>query len=148
VTSSRHTGQFGSIHLTGSRAAYGVPVITARVKNTGGRALDLTGKLTLSDGPGGLSAGPFNVKAGTLGPGRTTVATTTLDPRLPGGVWTARLNLASGLVKRETSGQITIGTPQHDGHTQNAMLTVGSLVSVAAALLAAYAYRRRKHSRP
>ncbi|MDH2390557.1 peptidase [Streptomyces sp. HNM0663] len=137
-------------NLTGSRAADGVPVVTARVKNTGGRALDLTGKLTLSDGPGGLSAGPVNVKAGTLGPGRSTLAKTTLDPRLPDGVWTARLTLTSGLVKRQTSGRITIGAPQAEGgrNTSMATLTAGGLASVAAAaVLAAYAYRRRNGSR-
>ncbi|MBT2365783.1 peptidase [Streptomyces sp. ISL-10] len=131
--------------LTGIRAADGVPVVTARVKNTGGRALDLTGKLTLSDGPGGAFAGPFNVKAGTIGPGRSTLAKTTLDPRLPDGVWTARLTLTSGLVKRETSGRITIG--QRGGNTSMAILTVGGLFSVAAALLVAYAYRRRNRFR-
>jgi hypothetical protein len=137
--------------LTGTRAADGVPVVTARVKNTGGRALDLTGKLTLSDGPGGLSAGPYNVKAGTIGPGHSTLAKTTLNPRLPDGVWTARLTLASGLVTRETTGRITIGTkptPQRGRNTPMAILAVGSLVSVAAtALLAAYAYRRRNRFR-
>jgi hypothetical protein len=135
-------------NLTGARAANGAPVITARVKNTGGRALDLTGKLTLSNGPGGASAGPFNSKAGTIGPGRSTVATTPLDPGLPTGKWTAQLTLTSGLVTRENTGSITIRTPQRDENPQLALLTLGGLASVAAALLAAYAYRRRKHSRP
>ncbi|MBT2391839.1 peptidase [Streptomyces sp. ISL-1] len=133
--------------LTGTRTANGVPVVTARVKNTGGRALDLTGKLTLSDGPGGAFAGPFNVKAGTIGPGHSTVATTALDRGLPGGKWTARVTLASGLVTRETTGRITIGTPQRDGNTMMAMLTVSGLLSVAATTLLAYAYRRRNRVR-
>lgn len=137
--------------LTGARARNGVPVVTARVKNTGGRALDLTGKLTLSHGPGGVSAGPFHVKAGTVGPGRRTLTKATLDPRLPDGEWTAQLTLASGLVTREKSGRITIGpakpAPRSGGDTRMAMLTVGSLVSVAATAVLAYAYRRRSHSR-
>ncbi|OAH09859.1 hypothetical protein [Streptomyces jeddahensis] len=134
--------------LTATRAAEDVPVVTAHVHNTGKRALDLTGKLALSNGPGGLSAGPFNVKVGTLGPGHSTLAKTTLDPRLPDGVWTAQLALASGLVKRQTTSRITLGTPQkadhRGGNTSMAILTVGSLASAAVtALLAAYAYRRR-----
>ncbi|TLQ46404.1 hypothetical protein [Streptomyces marianii] len=137
--------------LTGARTAAGVPVVTARVKNTGGRALDLTGKLTLSDGPGGLSAGPFNVRAGTVGPGHSTTAKATLDRRLPDGVWTARLTLVSGRVERVSTGRITIGTKpatQRGGNTAMSVLTVGSLVSVAAtALLAAYAYHRRNRFR-
>ncbi|AWI29473.1 hypothetical protein E3E14_13550 [Streptomyces sp. ICN441] len=138
--------------LTGARGADGVPVVTAQVKNTGGRALDLTGRLTLSNGPGGVSAGPFNVKAGTVGPGRSMPARTTLDPRLSDGVWTARLTLTSGLVQRETSGRITLGparsAPQQSGSTRMAVLTVGGLVAaVATALLAAYGYRRRDRLR-
>ncbi|WP_432076955.1 peptidase [Streptomyces wuyuanensis] len=133
--------------LTGARTAAGVPVVTARVRNTGGRALDLTGKLTLSDGPGGLSAGPFNVRAGTVGPGHSTTAKATLDRRLPDGAWTARLTLVSGRVERETTGRITLGTKpatQRGGISAMSVLTVGSLASVAAtALLGAYAYRRR-----
>ncbi|MFJ8075563.1 peptidase [Streptomyces sp. NPDC096176] len=139
-------------NLAGARAANGVPVVTARVKNTGGRALDLTGKLTLSDGPGGMYAGPFNVKADTIGPGHSTLANATLDPGLASGVWTARLTLTSGLVKRETSGRITIHTPHRaphkGGNTSAAALTVGGVVAaVAAALLAAYGYRRRHRYR-
>ncbi|MGW7466091.1 peptidase [Streptomyces xantholiticus] len=133
--------------LTGARAADGVPMVMAQVKNTGGRALDLAGKLSLSNGPGGAFAGPFNVKAATVGPGRSTVANTALDPGLPAGKWTARLTLTSGLVTRESTGRITIDTPQRDENPQLALLTLGGLASVAAALLAAYAYRRRNRSR-
>ncbi|MFE0091889.1 peptidase [Streptomyces sp. NPDC058991] len=137
--------------LTAARTAAGVPVVTARVTNTGGRALDLTGRLTLSNGPGGLSAGPFGVRAGTVGPGHSTTAKATLDRRLPDGVWTARLTLVSGRVERETTGRITIGTKpaaERGGSTTMSVLTAGSLVSVAAtALLAAYAYRRRNRVR-
>ncbi|SDN41830.1 hypothetical protein SAMN05444921_126105 [Streptomyces wuyuanensis] len=135
--------------LTGARTADGVPVVTARVKNTGGRALDLTGKLALSNGPGGLSAGPFNVRAGTIGPGHSTLAKATLDRRLPDGAWTARLTLASGLVERETSRRITLGrkpATQRGGDTAMSTLTIGGLVSVVAtALLAAYGYRRNRN---
>ncbi|MER6616405.1 peptidase [Streptomyces xantholiticus] len=133
--------------LTGSRAADGAPMVSALVKNTGGRALDLAGKVALSKGPGGAFAGPFNVKATTVGPGRSTVATSALDPGLPGGTWTARLTLTSGLVTRESTGPITLGTPRRDGNPQLAVFTIGGLASVAAALLAAFAYRRRNRSR-
>lgn len=133
--------------LTGARTADGIPVVTARVENTGGRALDLAGKLTLSNGPGGLSAGPFNVRADTLGPGGSTLARTTLHRRLPDGVWTARLTLASGLVKRETNGRISIGSPPKRGENPRmAVLTIGILVSLAMAGLLTYAYRARHRS--
>ena len=52
--------------LAASRSPGGIPVIVAEVHNTGQAALDITGELTLSDGPGGVSAGPFPVELGTL----------------------------------------------------------------------------------
>ncbi|MEU2491014.1 hypothetical protein [Streptomyces sp. NPDC007883] len=117
------------------------------MENTGGRALDLAGKLTLSNGPGGLSAGPFNVRADTLGPGGSALARTTLHRRLPDGAWTARLTLASGLVKRETNGRITIGSrPERGENPRMAVLTIGSLVSLAMAGLLTYAYRGRNRT--
>src|SRR6202035_4758865 len=45
--------------LTGKRSPDGQPEVLASVHNTGGRALDMSGTLQLSSGPGGLSAGPF-----------------------------------------------------------------------------------------
>ena len=49
--------------LTAIRSADGRPMVVATVHNTGGRALDMSGTLELSAGPGGLSAGSV--------PGRT-----------------------------------------------------------------------------
>ena len=51
--------------ITGRRAPSGRPAVTAHVANTGGRAVDLSGNLRLTDGPGGLTAGPFRVHLGT-----------------------------------------------------------------------------------
>ncbi|MEU6432166.1 hypothetical protein ABZ860_40205 [Microbispora sp. NPDC046973] len=54
------------------RDATGHPVLAAQVRNTGGRALDLSGSLSLSEGPGGLRAGPYPAVLGvTLRPGET-----------------------------------------------------------------------------
>ena len=52
--------------LTAGRSAEGEPTILASVHNTGGRALDMHGSLTLKDGPGGLNAGPFPAELGTI----------------------------------------------------------------------------------
>lgn len=94
--------------LTPVRDAAGRPQILAQVHNTGGRALDMSGKLTLSDGPGGLKAGPFPATLGvTLLPGDVAPVTVLLDPRLPAGPWKVRLALASGLVKRSVSATLT-----------------------------------------
>jgi hypothetical protein len=94
--------------LTASRTASGQPQVSALVRNTGGRALDMSGTLRLTNGPGGLSAGPFAVKLGTtLGVGQEEPVTVLLDPALPNGPWDARLILRSGELAREATGRIT-----------------------------------------
>ena len=90
--------------LTAARSADGRPTVEAAVRNTGGRALDMNGNLRLSDGPGGLSAGPFDVTLGsTLPIGATEPVTIALDPRLPAGPWKADITLTSGMVERTAS---------------------------------------------
>ncbi|MFM1723973.1 peptidase [Rhodococcus sp. PAM 2766] len=94
--------------LTTARSGDGAPILEANVRNTGGRALDLRGTLTLSDGPGGLSAGPFSVEGTTtLAPGTAGAVVATLDAGIPPGPWRASVTLASGLVERSAATQIT-----------------------------------------
>lgn len=89
----------------------------------GGRALDISGALSLFDGPGGLRAGPFSAKTGTtLAPGGLAEAVVPLDARLPDGPWTVKLTLKSGLVERATRATITFPT------------TLGSVGAVAASV--------------
>ena len=90
------------------RAKTGEPQVVATVENTGGRALDLSGKLRLTKGPGGLSAGPFPVKLGApLGVHQTEPVLVTLDTALPAGPWHARLDLVSGLDTSDAEATIT-----------------------------------------
>ncbi|HVF74029.1 MAG TPA: hypothetical protein VM938_03190 [Acidimicrobiales bacterium] len=94
--------------LTPARSAKGAPMVTATVRNTGGRALDVTGTLLLSNGPGGLSAGPFPAELNTtLAVGDTKKVTITLDERLPAGPWDATVALASGVTERRGEATIT-----------------------------------------
>lgn len=94
--------------FTAERDPSGTPVVAATIHNTGGRALDLRGKLTLSDGPGGLSAGPFPVALGTtLGLRQTEPVTVMLDKRLPDGPWKAHLEITSGLLTETAQATIT-----------------------------------------
>lgn len=94
--------------LTAARLADGAPVVRASMTNTGGRALDLSGELTLLDGPGGLTAGPFTVPLGTtLAPGDTAVLEVPLDPALPPGPWLGRLAMRSGQLERTAEATIT-----------------------------------------
>lgn len=76
--------------MTAARNAEGAPQVQASVHNTGGRALDLSGKLMLTKGPGGLSAGPFEITVGTtLGVGQTEPISVSLGEKLPDGPWLA-----------------------------------------------------------
>lgn len=94
--------------LQASRTPDGRPLVTALVHNTGGRALDLSGSLSLTDGPGGLSGGPFPAELGTtLAPGDTGPVRVPLDKAISGGPWTATLTLRSGLLERQARAQLT-----------------------------------------
>lgn len=90
------------------RDAEGRPTVAATVSNTGGRALDLSGELRLTNGPAGLAAGPFAVTLGTtLGLGQTSPVLVSLDPAIPAGPWDAKIVLRSGTTQREASATIT-----------------------------------------
>jgi hypothetical protein len=94
--------------LTAQRSDQGRPMIVATVHNTGGRALDVNGDLKLSDGPGGLSAGPFPATLGsTLAIGARGSVTILLDDQVPAGPWDAQLILKSGLLERTAHAVIT-----------------------------------------
>jgi hypothetical protein len=96
--------------LTPQRSADGRPIVIAAVHNTGGRALDMSGSLQLSNGPGELSAGPFPATLGTtLGIDESESVEIVLDKRLPAGPWDARIALHSGLLER--IGRATITFP-------------------------------------
>ncbi len=98
---------FSITSLTAKRNSDGTPVVTAEVRNTGGRALDLGGELRLSDGPGGLSGGPFSAELGTtLGVDAVAPVTVALDKQLPNGPWQAHLVLKSGTLERSASAEI------------------------------------------
>jgi hypothetical protein len=94
--------------LTAQRTATGKQLVVAEVHNTGGRAVDLSGSLRLSDGPGGLSTGLLPVTLGvTLGIGQTEPVTIPLANNIPDGPWIARVVLRSGLITRSGTATIT-----------------------------------------
>jgi hypothetical protein len=94
--------------LQASRRSDGSAIVTAQVHNTGGRALDMRGSLTLRNGPDGLSAGPYPATLGTtLAPGQTEPVTVVLGKSITGGPWTARLTLTSGLLERRAEAQLS-----------------------------------------
>jgi hypothetical protein len=97
--------------FTAERDASGTPVVEATVRNTGGRAVDLSGTLILTDGPAGLTAGPFPVPLGTtLAIGDVEPVTMGLDKQLPAGPWEAHLSLTSGLLTENAHATLTFPT--------------------------------------
>ncbi|WP_212747235.1 peptidase [Streptomyces montanus] len=98
--------------LTPARSPEGKPQLTAQVRNTGERALEMSGKLWLSKGPAGLSAGPYLVARGTtLAPGDTGSVSVALDDKLPNGPWKAKLTLASGRVRETATATVSFPSP-------------------------------------
>jgi hypothetical protein len=94
--------------LQAARAEDGTPIVTAQVRNTGGRALDLNGSLALTEGPGGLSAGPFPAELGTtLGVGQTNDVLVRLPEAITGGPWRAVLTLKSSRLEKAAEARLT-----------------------------------------
>jgi hypothetical protein len=137
--------------LTATRSVPGQPVVRALVHNTGGRALDITGYLKLSQGPGGITAGPYKIQTNvTLAPGQSWRVTTALSKQLPDGPWRAQIALTSGLTKRNATA--TIRFPGAAVKAKPAAIS-GYLIAAAIALvllvlIAAWLIRRRRRSSP
>lgn len=132
--------------LTAERSAEGLPVVVASVHNTGGRALDMSGSLSLLGGPGGLNAGPYPATLGTtLAVRDTETVRVALDSRVPPGPWSAEITLRSGLLERTEKATLTFpqsgssapvstarGWPRWAGATLGALVVV---LGLAVALL-------------
>jgi hypothetical protein len=89
------------------RSSGGQPLVVAGVQNSGRRTLDIAGYLMLTNGPGGLRAGPFTVTLGAaLSPGVSETATVRLDRHLPLGPWRAELHLSSGSIQHVAAANI------------------------------------------
>ncbi|MDX6198261.1 MAG: hypothetical protein QOJ79_1412 [Actinomycetota bacterium] len=94
--------------LQASRTVDGKGQVTAQVHNTGKRAIDITGSLSLRDGPGGQTGGPYPARLGTtLAPAETEPVIVPIDLAISDGPWTARLTLTSGLVERRVQAELT-----------------------------------------
>ncbi|GLY23004.1 hypothetical protein Misp04_27360 [Micromonospora sp. NBRC 101691] len=128
------------------------PVVTARVHNTGQRALDMGGALSLSRESGTAKLGPFVVTTGvTILPGQSGQVSAEVTEPLAPGRWTARLVLTSGTVEREVEGTLTFPVPveatavEPAGRTGLALpVVVGAVLAVAGTLLAWHLIRRRR----
>ena len=94
--------------LTAKRSSSGQSLVVARIHNTGKRTIAVSGNLTLSNGPGGVRAGPFAAKlVMPLTPGSTRAVTVRLDKQLPRGPWRAQLRLKTRLIQRVAVATLT-----------------------------------------
>lgn len=151
--------------MTAQRGPNGFPIVQAQVHNTGGRALDLSGTLRLSEVSGSLSAGPYQVQLGTtLAPGQSEPVKVVLTDQLVDGPWNATINLESGLVHETYEARIIFprgsgSSPPVAAHPTptnglGGWLAGRTLAGVASAVvvlgvivLLVLAYRRRKRQR-
>ena len=131
--------------ITGHRGPDGRPVVEARIDNTGGRAIDLSGVLNLTNGPGGLSAGPFDANPGTtVGVGQTADLRAILNRAVPDGPWDAHIILISGTTEREATGRIHFGGGSTDAGPRWALFVALGLLMLLLLWLLILAWRRRK----
>ena len=140
---------FAITSISGRRTAKGQPLIVADVRNSGGRAVDLSGLARLTAGPGGTAAGPYGERqVVTLAPGQTGGVTFVPASRIPNGPWTAKVSLVSGLTSRTSSATIQFSGPVTNGWTAHLPVVVsGSGVLAGLLLLAGFFVRRRPRAR-
>jgi hypothetical protein len=100
--------QFIVDSMTAQRDPHGQAIVLAQVHNTGGRALDMSGTLTLSKVTGPLTAGPYTVAVGTtLAPGQSEPVTTAITDPVDAGPWNATISLQSGLLSQTYTAEVT-----------------------------------------
>lgn len=136
--------------LSAGRSATGGPLVVAIVRNTSKRTLDIRGALTLSNGPGGLRAGPFPiVPAAGIAPNGAWSAKEQLDKRLPIGPWHVQMLLRSGDVERKADATLSFprlapaASPSHSP----LLLIVAALLIGATLIMLANETRRRHPGR-
>jgi hypothetical protein len=136
--------KFAISRIAGRSSAKGQRLLTARVSNTGGRAVDLTGTAHLTGGPGGTSANPFRAQQVlTLAPGQSGLVSFAPGRRLPPGPWQAAVTLVSGLNK--ASGSASIDFSGHLARTGWLRLTaLIGMIGLGIALLALITIRMRR----
>ncbi|WP_159078159.1 hypothetical protein [Homoserinimonas hongtaonis] len=121
--------------LVATTAEDGTRVLTAAISNTGGRALDLSGTLSLTEGPAGLSAGPFDGhKSLTVAPGRTGQMSVMLEDAIPEGPWLATLQVRSGLIVQDLTSEITFSNDaraEGDPRIRASYIIVATVLAVA-----------------
>ena len=138
---------FDITSIRGTRSARGQFMVVAQVNNTGGQAIDAAGTLKLTNGPGGLSAGPYQEPTVTLAPGQSQPITVVLNKEMPQGSWQATIDETSGITHR--SAQATIDFyPASSKRLYLILAIVLIVLLLLAAGLAVWLIRRNRRSSP
>ncbi|MFD1541033.1 COG1470 family protein [Nonomuraea guangzhouensis] len=138
------------------RAEDGQLKIVVDVSNTGERALDFDGELSLSDGPSFLRAGPFPVNRDTtLAPGDQGNVIALMGNDLPAGPWRFHLTLRSGRVSHTATGTLTFpekpgtwGLPGSLDSPWTLALAGAGLTALIAGVVLLVAFRRFRTRQP
>ena len=93
--------------LSGTMARSGAKAASVVVHNTGGRALSVSGKLTLTNKSDGLRAGPFTATSTIIAPGQSFPVAVALPAKLPTGPWQAAVTLTSGVLSHSEHASLT-----------------------------------------
>ena len=97
---------------TATTSSDGARELAVDIDNVGDRAVDVTGAVELTDGPGSTSAGPFEVPAATtLEPASSGTVAIPIPEEIPAGPWTAEVTLRSGTVERTATFAVTWPEP-------------------------------------
>ena len=140
---------FDITSVTGHLTAAGQPVVVAHVNNTGGRAIDLNGTVSLADGPGNTSSGPFRARQTvTLAPGQSWNVTFAAPKSLPLGSWRATVSLVSGLTTATATTTVQLSAIVAAKAALSAMqwiwIALGGLVLVLVVIRGGYARQHRR----
>ncbi|WP_338673488.1 hypothetical protein V1460_10535 [Streptomyces sp. SCSIO 30461] len=143
--------------MTAARDSGGRAVVQAQVHNTGGRALDFTGDISMKRVSGSLSAGPYPVRLGiSLKPGQSEPVTVTVTDTVENGPWDITLRLKSGLLEETHKARITFPTgpgiagavpsrlDDDDAPTPILLATAAALVLLFSACLGVVRFTRRR----
>lgn len=134
--------------LTAHREDDGSATVLAKVTNTGGRAVDLSGTLNLSEGPAGTTAGPIDAQGLTVAPGDTGEVRFPVpnSTGLPNGPWKADAELTSGVHKHDISSTIDFSTAVSTGSSSSIVwpIVIGLVVLAALIAIGVFLARRKR----
>ena len=139
---------FNITSIRGTRSPHGQFLVVAQVHNTGGQAIDAAGTLKLTDGPGGLSAGPYKEQAVTLAPGQSQPITVVMPKEMPKGSWLATIDETSGITQRSAQATINFYPAPPNRRLHLILAVVLIVLLLLAAGLAVWLIRRNRPSAP